>query len=77
MLRRLKKEIFAELVVISNRRKALALAQVPLTIPADVPEWLSPLVAIVPAQLFAHHLTASMGFDTDAPRIIHKVTRTK
>jgi glutamine---fructose-6-phosphate transaminase (isomerizing) len=39
MLKRLRSDISAELVVISNDKKALSLAQVPLTIPADVPEW--------------------------------------
>lgn len=77
MLVRLKKEISAELVVISNDKKALSLAQVPLTIPADVPEWLSPLVSILPAQLFAYHLTLAKGYDAEKPRTIRKVTETK
>lgn len=77
MLQRLKKEISAELVVISNEKRALSLAQVPLAIPPDVPEWLSPLVSILPAQLFAYHLTQSKGYDTEKPRTIHKVTKTK
>ena len=77
MLRRLREEMSAELVVISNDRKALSLAQVPLSIPADIPEWLTPLVGILPAQLFAHHLTAAKGYDTEQPRTIHKVTRTR
>ena len=77
MLQRLKKEISAELVVISNDKQALSLSQVPLPIPADVPEWLSPLVTILPAQLFAYHLTQSKRYDTEQPRTIHKVTKTK
>lgn len=77
MLKRLRSEIAAELVVISNDRRALALAQVPLEIPAGLPEWLSPLVSILPAQLFAYHLTVAKGYDTDRPRSIHKVTETK
>lgn len=77
MLQRLKKDISAELVVISNDKRALSLAQIPLSIPADVPEWLSPLVTILPAQLFAYHLTLAKGFDTEKPRTIHKVTKTK
>jgi glucosamine--fructose-6-phosphate aminotransferase (isomerizing) len=42
-----------------------------------VPEWLSPLVAIVPAQLFAYHLARLKGLDTEAPRNISKVTLTR
>ncbi|HQJ52375.1 MAG TPA: glucosamine--fructose-6-phosphate aminotransferase, partial [Anaerolineae bacterium] len=66
-----------ELVVISNDRRALALAQTPMAIAEEVPEWLSPLVAIVPAQLFAYHLTLAKGYDAEQPRAIHKVTETR
>ena len=65
-----------DLVAISNQEKALALAKTPLELPADVPEWLSPLVSIVPAQLFCYHLTRAMGRDTEAPQGLSKVTRT-
>jgi glucosamine--fructose-6-phosphate aminotransferase (isomerizing) len=77
MLKRLHNEISAELVVISNDKKALSHAQVPLTIPQDVPEWLSPLVSILPAQLFAYHLTVAKGYNTEQPRTIRKVTETR
>jgi glucosamine--fructose-6-phosphate aminotransferase (isomerizing) len=77
MLKRLREDFSAELVVISNDKKALALAQIPLSIPADIPEWLSPLVGILPAQLFAYHLTVAKGFNTEHPRSIRKVTETK
>jgi glucosamine--fructose-6-phosphate aminotransferase (isomerizing) len=40
------------------------------------PEWLSPLVAILPAQLFAYHLARARGLDTEAPRNLSKVTLT-
>ena len=75
MLKRLR-DLSAELVVISNDKKALSLAQVPLAMPADVPEWLSPLVSILPAQLFAYHLTLAKGYNTEQPRSIRKVTET-
>src|SRR5258706_5727070 len=77
MLQRLHTDISAELVVISNDKKALSLAQVPLTIPAEVPEWLSPLLSILPAQLFAYHLTNAKGYNAEQPRSIRKVTETK
>lgn len=66
----------AELLVVSNDQRALDLAQTPLSLPDDLPEWLSPLVAIVPAQLFCYHLTRAKGYDTEAPRQLVKVTRT-
>jgi glucosamine--fructose-6-phosphate aminotransferase (isomerizing) len=42
----------------------------------SVPEWLSPLVAILPAQLFAYHLARARGLDTENPRNLSKVTLT-
>jgi len=77
MLKRLREDISAELVVISNDKKALSLAQVPLTIPADMPEWISPLVGILPAQLFAYYLTLAKGYNSEQPRSIRKVTETQ
>jgi len=76
LLTRLVNEHQAELLVISNEPEALELAQTPLALPADLPEWLSPLVSIVPAQLFCFHLTRAMGYDTEAPRQLSKITRT-
>jgi glucosamine--fructose-6-phosphate aminotransferase (isomerizing) len=67
----------AELVVISALEEALALAQTPLPLPTGVPEWLSPLVAVVPGQLFALGLTLAKGFDPDHPRGLRKVTLTR
>ena len=66
----------AELVVISDRADVLALAQTPLPLPSGVPEWLSPLVAVVPGQLFVLALTMAKGFDPDHPRGLRKVTLT-
>ena len=76
-LKQMKDELKAELVIISNEKSALDLAQMPITLPADVPEWLTPLVSIVPAQLFAYHLTTIKGYNPEQPRTIHKVTETE
>ena len=46
-----------------------------IALPA-MPEWLSPLAAIIPAQLFAYHLAVARGMDPDAPPNLTKVTRT-
>ncbi len=48
-----------------------------IPIPGDLPEWLTPIAAILPGQLLAYHLTRARGFDPDQPRAIHKVTLTK
>ncbi len=66
----------AEFLVISNLANALELANSPIALPDDVPEWVSPLVSIVPAQLFAYHLTRAKGFSTEAPRSLLKITET-
>jgi glucosamine--fructose-6-phosphate aminotransferase (isomerizing) len=75
-LRKLR-EREAELVVISDREDALAMAQTPFPLPKGVPEWLSPLVAVVPGQIFALGLTLAKGFDPDHPRGLRKVTLTR
>jgi glucosamine--fructose-6-phosphate aminotransferase (isomerizing) len=76
MLTRLRKQKDAELVVISDDAEALALAQSAIPLPQQIPEWLTPLVGILPAQLFACHLTQVKGYDTETPRSITKVTET-
>jgi glucosamine--fructose-6-phosphate aminotransferase (isomerizing) len=48
-----------------------------LPYPAGLPEWLSPIAAIVPAQLFSIHLTRARGHDPETPRGLHKVTLTR
>lgn len=77
LLTHLHDDLLAELVVISNSPQALALAQVQLSIPEDIPEWLTPLINIAPAQLFSYHLTVAKGYDPDNPRTIQKVTETQ
>jgi glucosamine--fructose-6-phosphate aminotransferase (isomerizing) len=67
----------AELVVISSHPDALSLARTPLPIPAGIPEWLSPIVAVVQGQLFALGLTLAKGLDPDHPRGLRKVTLTE
>ena len=66
----------AELLVISDSAQALAAAKTPLPIKEGVPEWLSPVPAIIPGQLLAMHLTISKGYNPDVPRGLNKITRT-
>ena len=77
LLKHLQKDLQAELVVISNSPEALSMAQVPFAIPTSVPEWLSPLVSILPAQLFSYYLTLAKGYDANQPRTISKITETR
>lgn len=67
----------ADLVILSPRADALELAETPIALPANVPEWLSPIVSIVSGQFFALGLTLAKGLDPDQPRGLRKVTRTR
>lgn len=76
LLSRLRDVIGAELLVISDDPAALRLGQAALRLPAGLPEWLSPVLSIVPAQLFCYHLARAKGYDTESPRGLKKVTLT-
>jgi glucosamine--fructose-6-phosphate aminotransferase (isomerizing) len=66
----------AELIAISDRPDALEMAVTPLPLPVTLPEWLSPVVCVIPGQLLAHDLTLAKGLDPDHPRGLRKVTLT-
>jgi glucosamine--fructose-6-phosphate aminotransferase (isomerizing) len=76
MLTNLRNDHGAELLVISDQQEALDIAQSSIQLPSDIPEWVSPLITIIPAQLFSYHLTQAKGYSTEAPRTIRKVTET-
>ena len=65
-----------ELLAISSEGSALALANTPVQLPERLPEWITPIPAIVPAQLFCYHLTRAKGYNTEGPRGLSKVTLT-
>jgi glucosamine--fructose-6-phosphate aminotransferase (isomerizing) len=66
----------AELLVVSDRSELTAQAHTPLPIPR-LPEWLSPMTAVVPGQLLGHHLAVAKGLDPVQPRGLRKVTETR
>lgn len=66
----------AELLVVSDANQALTLAKTALPLTPAVPEWLSPVTAIIPGQLLALHLALARGLNPDVPRGLHKVTKT-
>lgn len=76
VLEMVRRERGAELLVISDSEAALRLAQSPIPLPDGIPEWLSPLISILPGQLFSYHLTLVKGYDPQAPRSLNKVTKT-
>jgi glucosamine--fructose-6-phosphate aminotransferase (isomerizing) len=66
----------AELIVISADAAALAHAHTPLPLAPGLPEWLSPIAAVMQGQLFALGLTLAKRLDPDKPRGLRKVTMT-
>ncbi len=77
MIAALRNEHAAELVVVSDDDQALGLAQSPICLPAGIPEWLTPIIAIIAGQLFAYHLTMVKGYDPERPRGLRKETETQ
>jgi glucosamine--fructose-6-phosphate aminotransferase (isomerizing) len=75
LLKRLKKEHGARLLVLSDSSAAREVDE-GLAIPSQVPAWLSPIIEIIPAQLYTYHLTIVRGLDPEKPRTISKVTET-
>lgn len=66
----------AELIIISNDDQMLGMAELAIGLPKDLPEWITPILAIIPMQLFAMYLAHARKIDIDAPRGIKKVTET-
>ncbi|MBL1196729.1 MAG: SIS domain-containing protein [Chloroflexi bacterium] len=67
----------AEVVSISDDKSILEMVNIPISLDASIPEWLSPFTAIIPGQLLAMYLAHERNYNVDQPRIIQKVTKTK
>lgn len=67
----------AESLVISNIQELLEQGNKQMPIPEDIPEWISPIVAVVPGQIFAMCLAIEKGHDVDQPRGLNKITVTR
>jgi len=70
-------ERLARLVVVSDVDELLLAAHTPLPLVRGVPEWLSPLTAVIPGQLAAMTLAEQRGIDVDRPHGLHKITLTR
>ncbi len=69
-------ELKSELILVSDRPDMLKRGEIALPIPAGVAEWLSPLLTILPGQVFAMTLTTVKRLDPDHPEGLTKVTET-
>ena len=67
----------AETVVISSVDALVKKATIPIRLPVEAPEYLTPLFYIVPMQLLSYYLAITKGFDPDKPRGLRKVTMTR
>jgi glucosamine--fructose-6-phosphate aminotransferase (isomerizing) len=66
-----------EEIIISNVDSLLAESQTPLPIAESVPEWLSPMVSVIPGQLLAMNMALVKGMNVDQPDGLTKVTSTR
>jgi glucosamine--fructose-6-phosphate aminotransferase (isomerizing) len=76
VIERLGDDLRATLLIVSDDAGLCARGHWSLRLPTGLPEWLMPIVSIVPGQLHAMHLTIAKGRDPEQPRSIAKVTRT-
>jgi glucosamine--fructose-6-phosphate aminotransferase (isomerizing) len=76
VIERLGEDLQARLLIASDDPALCAQGTWSWQLPAGLPEWLMPIVSIVPGQLHAMHLTLAKGRDPEQPRSIAKVTRT-
>ena len=67
----------ARIVAVSDDSGLLAGATVALPLVQGVPEWLSPLTAVIPGQLAAMRIARLRGVDLDHPLGLQKVTLTR
>ncbi len=76
VIERLGGELEAHLLIASDDPALRAKGTWSLELPTNLPEWLMPIVSIVPGQLHARHVTIAKGGDPEQPRSIRKVTLT-
>ncbi len=76
-VRALGRDVGADVMVLSDDAEARAVGRWALAVPSGLAEWLSPIAAIVPAQLHAMHLALARGLDPEQPRGLRKVTETR
>jgi glucosamine--fructose-6-phosphate aminotransferase (isomerizing) len=72
---RLRNRLGASTLAVSDDARAGRVSSAWLRFP-QTPEWLAPIVSMVPCQLYAYHLSVAKKLDPDHPRSLRKVTLT-
>jgi glucosamine--fructose-6-phosphate aminotransferase (isomerizing) len=72
IIRRAAEETDASITVLTNA----SVPDLPTVAMPEMPEWLSPMMFIVPGQLFTLALAQTRGVDPESPRGLLKVTKT-
>jgi glucosamine--fructose-6-phosphate aminotransferase (isomerizing) len=67
----------AEIVAISDSAEILSRGRTRLPFAPGAPEWLSPILSVIPGQLLAYRLAVARSLDPDSPRGLRKVTVTR
>lgn len=67
----------ARAIVIADDERVLRHGEARFSLEAGVPEWLSPLLAVVPGQIVALRLARLRGIDVDHPLGLSKITLTR
>jgi glutamine---fructose-6-phosphate transaminase (isomerizing) len=67
----------AEVIAISDDAEFLASAETAFPLVPDTPEWLTPLLTVVPGQVAAVRLATLHGADVDSPEGLTKITLTR
>ena len=62
----------AEEILVTDDADLAEGATLPLVLPVSLPEWLSPIPAIIPGQLLGYYLAVARGLDPERPRGLAK-----
>jgi len=67
----------ADILIVSNNQELMKLGDSSIEIPKNCSEYVSPLLNVVVAQMFAGSLSVLKGLNPDSPRGLNKVTITR
>ncbi len=71
------KDSQADILIVSNNKSLLEMGDSGIEIPAGISDYVSPLINVVVAQMFACNLSLLKGLNPDSPRGLNKVTITR